>query len=389
MSSPDGRIRVRPYLSMTLRSRPYAFTAVVILAIASAVLVLGQTSSKGKTPAVKADVGKLALDPPTQTLPAEIDLPVAVTVETARVTFQVSPLSSKGLLLQQTRDALKALMQANHGARVVKLRAFVAGTGDARRVRQIVSDVFADKKKPLPALTTIQAGDLPKDGAQILMESVSEETGSRAANPGGLVFFPARLADNPKSAVEELAAAAGQPGVAPVEMVRVTCFLGSNDEAAATEAAAAHAFPAASANGAVAVVQRLRASSGPSSACEGVGRLREHGGNPVQFSSGAALVTAPKLVFTGAQMAFGEKEADLRLGFERLEKTLEAFGVTYRDVVFAGFYPVSRAAEEKTPGLSLEFFRNAAPATTLIFEGLPSPDAAMSMEVIAASKAGS
>ena len=87
-------------------------------------------------------------------------------------------------------------------------------------------------------------------------------------------------------------------------------------------------------------------------------------------------------------MAFGEKEADLRLAFGRLEKALEPFGATYRDAVFAGFYPVGRAAEEKASGLSLEFFHNPTPATTLIFEGLPSPDASMSMEVIAAGTGG-
>lgn len=100
-------------------------------------------------------------------------------------------------------------------------------------------------------------------------------------------------------------------------------------------------------------------------------------------------MAAPKLVFTGAQMAFGDKDADLRLAFERLKKAMEPFGATFGDVVFAGFYPASRAAEQKLPALSMELFGGAAPATTLIFEGLPSPDARMSMEVIAAVKGGS
>jgi enamine deaminase RidA (YjgF/YER057c/UK114 family) len=337
-------------------------------------------------------------EPPTQTLPAEVDLPAAVAAETARLTFQVSPLSNKGLLLQQTRDALKALLQANHGARLVKLRAFVAGTGDARRVRQIVSDALVDKKKPLPALTTIQVGELSKDGAQIVMESVSEETGSRPANPGGLAFFPARSADDPRSAVEQLSAAATQAGVSAPDMVRVTCFLGSSGDAAASEAVAeaavSHYFPFVAMHGAFNMVQRLRSGSG-SSACEGVGRLRGSAGKPVQFAAGAALVTAPKLIFTSAQMAFGIKDTDLRLAFERLGKSMEPFGATYQDVVFVGFYPASRAAEQKLPALSLEFFTGPAPASTLIpagtfiVEGLPSPDASLSMEVIAAVKGGS
>lgn len=134
-----------------------ALLLAVALALAIAAPAMGQASSRSKTGPVPNN-GKLALDPPTGALPAaEVDLPAAVAAETSRLSFHVSPLSGKGLLLQQTRDALKALTRASRGGRIVKLRAFVAGSGDARRVRQIVSDAFAEKKQPLPALTTIQA----------------------------------------------------------------------------------------------------------------------------------------------------------------------------------------------------------------------------------------
>ena len=67
---------------------------------------------------------------------------------------------AKGLLSQQTRDALKAILKANGGAPVVHIRAFVAGSGDLRRVAQIVSDVFGDKKMPLPSVSVVQVGGL-------------------------------------------------------------------------------------------------------------------------------------------------------------------------------------------------------------------------------------
>jgi enamine deaminase RidA (YjgF/YER057c/UK114 family) len=343
---------------------------------------MGQANSPPKPPTVRNN-GKLALDPPTETLPAEVDLPPAVAAETARLSFHVSPLSSKGLLLQQTRDALKALMEASRGGRIVKLRAFVAGTGDARRVRQIVSEAFAEKKQPLPALTTVQAGELPKDGAQIVMESVSEALSSRAVNPGGLAFFPARLAPDAAGAIRELSAAAREAGVEPADVLRVTCFVGSGGAGGEeSRAAVARAFPTAAKDGAVAMIQPLRAASGSSAGCEGVGRLKINAG-PARVSADLAVVTAPKLIFSGAQMAFGDTESDLRLAMERLQKALEPLGVTYQDVVFAGFYPVGRAAEQHLPALSAEFFHKAAPGTTLIFEGLPSPDASVSIEVIA------
>jgi enamine deaminase RidA (YjgF/YER057c/UK114 family) len=219
----------------------------------------------------------------------------------------------------------------------------------------------------------VQAGELAKDGAQVVLESVAEESGKRLANPDGLLFFPARTAEDAERAVERLSAAIAQAHAASTDVLRVTCFLGSSGDAPAAEAAAARAFPAAAKAGAIDMVQRLRAPSGPAAACEAVARGKG--------------VTASKLVFTGAQMAFGDTEGALRLAFTRLEKTLEPFGATYSDVVFAGFYPAGRAAEEKLAPLTTEFFRNPAPPSSmLVFEGLPSPDASMSMDVIAAAK---
>src|SRR5689334_9585559 len=78
-------------------------------------------------------------EPETQTLPLPPEPPSAVIAETGKLAFHVSPLSGKGLLTQQVHDALKALDRAGNGATLVKLRAFVAGTGDMRRVATIVA----------------------------------------------------------------------------------------------------------------------------------------------------------------------------------------------------------------------------------------------------------
>jgi len=72
--------------------------------------------------------------------------------DTRRLTFHVTPLSSKGLLSQQVRDALKALATSRRNT-VLKIRAFVAGSGDVRRVRDLVSESFVDRRQPLPALS--------------------------------------------------------------------------------------------------------------------------------------------------------------------------------------------------------------------------------------------
>src|ERR1700683_3159654 len=122
----------------------------------------------------------------TQTLELPKDPPMVAAGETSRLVFYVSPLSTKGLLSQQTRDALKAILKANGGAPVVHIRAFVAGSGDLRRVPQIVSEVFTEKKLPLPSVSVVQAGGLPLENAQVVIEAVSET--KKPVNPAGLSF---------------------------------------------------------------------------------------------------------------------------------------------------------------------------------------------------------
>lgn len=84
----------------------------------------------------------------TQTLEVIPDPPASVTVETAKLEFLASPLSGKGLLSQQIRDALKALRSQAGSRQIVKIRAFVAGTGDQRRVQSIVAETFAERNNP-------------------------------------------------------------------------------------------------------------------------------------------------------------------------------------------------------------------------------------------------
>src|SRR5574340_795015 len=81
----------------------------------------------------------------TQVLQLPKELPATVTAETRRLAFYVSPLSGKGLLSQQVRDALRAVTRAAGSATIVKLRAFVAGSGDMRRVRDLVSETFTER----------------------------------------------------------------------------------------------------------------------------------------------------------------------------------------------------------------------------------------------------
>lgn len=303
----------------------------------------------------------------TQTLPIPPEPPSSVIAETAKLAFTISPLSAKGLLTQQVHDALKALDRANGGATFVKLRAFVAGTGDMRRVATIVAEEFSDKKMPLPVVTTVQVGALPMAGAQVVIESIStQKNDKKTLNPNGLAFFSAQP-------ISELAAAAkAQDAV----MVQVTCFVGDLTQTDSARAAVTSAFSGAAAN----FVQPTRLAVEPGTSCEGVGRLQKPGKSP------------GKLVFTGIQMAFDDREESLRLAYGRLGRALETMKAAYSGTLVLSvhslnIYSLNQATGKKAAALAPEFLGlSARPAgSTLIVEGLPSPDATVAIELVAAA----
>jgi enamine deaminase RidA (YjgF/YER057c/UK114 family) len=330
-----------------------------IILILGVALAAHSSAQKGKK--------KTNEEPVTQTLPAFKDPPGAISAETAHLVFHVSPLSNKGLLSQQVRDALKALLRDTHGAVIVKLRAFVAGSGDMRRVSTIVSETFTDHKLALPAVSTVEVGALPLEGAQVVIESIAVD--KKAVNPDGLAFYSAQ----PMKQLHPLAGA-----------LRATCFVNSLDEIAKVKSMVWTAFPGAVVN----FVQSQRLGFEALDLCEAVSRLAAAPSNPVTMQNGAALINTPKVVLTGTQMAFRDTDADLRLAFERLRKVLEPLGVTYKDVFWSSAYPLTRPLAEKVRAMQQEFFDKAKPpaGTMLLFEGLPSLDATMAMDVIAAAK---
>src|SRR5262249_1910886 len=131
----------------------------------------------------------------TQTLELPKDPPTVITADVHRMVFRVTPLTAKGLLSAQTRDAVKALLKTTSGENVVRIRAFVAGTGDLRRVPQIVSEIFTDHKMALPVVSVVQAGGLPLNGAQVLLESISTSRKNETL-PSGLLLIPGQAAES-------------------------------------------------------------------------------------------------------------------------------------------------------------------------------------------------
>ncbi len=339
----------------------------------------------------------------TQTLQLPKDLPTAVTGDTSHLTFLVTPLSAKGLLSQQVRDGIKALMHLAGGERVLKIRAFVAGSGDLRRVRDLVSEAFTDHKQPLPVLSLIQSGGLPLEGAQVVLEAMA--SARKELNPNGLAFLSAQSATSPNpldpvppltaKALAGLAQAVKAAGSDASDVLRVTCFLSSLDNVAASRSQVESAYPQA----AIDMVQTQRAPFSAGAACEAVSRLRASPGAPVRTlnppqlaavpgESQIALVDAPQVVLTGTQVSFGYQLSDARLAFERLAKVLEQEGSSSREVAFAHYYPLSSGIADQVRAVRGEFFDsgNVPAGTLLLFEGLPSMDAGFAVDVVAVKK---
>jgi enamine deaminase RidA (YjgF/YER057c/UK114 family) len=350
--------------------------------------------------AIEAQKKKKTEEELTQTLPVLLEPPQALVVETRKFSFVTTPLSNKGLFTQQMRDALKGLLQNARGAQVVKLRAFVAGGGDLRRVSSVVGEVFADKKFAMPVISTVQVGGLPAAGAEVQLEAVLQQKQNVAEH--GLAFLSARwvkaeagqarmpaLVQRSLGSLRQSLEAAG---TGANEVLRVSCFVTTLEDALDVQALMASTFPHAAAS----VVSTQRAPSEAGAACEAVAALRKDSG-PIEFigsedgSSQVVLIGAPRLVVTGSQLAFQYSEPDARLAFERLNRTLEANGSSLQNAVVLNAYPLSMQLAAQVRKVRMEFIdaRRAPAGTILPFEGLPGLESAFSLEAIAVPAADS
>lgn len=314
----------------------------------------------------------------TQTLPPATELPLALQAEAGRLEFAVSPLASKGLLTQQTRSALNALLHRNHGT-IIKLRAFVAGSGDLRRIGELVGEIFTEKHEPLPVLTVVQVGALPMQ-AQVVIEST--EVDRRQVNPDGVVFLSAQPAAGVAQSLERLKTelAAADPAATPEDVLRVTCFVSGLDQEGAGDASSLASFSKAAVN----YLQMEREPVRPAAQCEMVARLRSaRAARAPDRGTAAHMAVEPgtKLVITGTQLAFGAQESDLKLAFERLDKALSASDSRLDDAVMAHLYVTPGSAAAHNAVVQAQVAKQ--PSALVPVEALPSLDASFGVDVIA------
>lgn len=302
---------------------------------------------------------------------------MALAADTATLDFHISPLLRTGGLSAQIRQSLNDLIRDTKGETIIKLRAFVSGAGDARRVQAEAAQLFTEKKLPLPTLSVIQVGALETEPAAVVIEAVVGTR--RSLNPNGLAFFSGHTGTTYAQAVERLQESGKLAEVDPARILRCTCFTSQIENAVALRAALRAAFPQAALN----IVQPLRDAPGESTLCEAVGQLtraRTEGPVVLMKNARATLVNSPKLVFTGLQLTFGNFLDDAQEAVVRLQRAASAVQPVEAPVEVNAF------ALDASAGSAVRRM-TAVPLSTFTVqnvEGLPSVDATAGIEAILA-----
>jgi enamine deaminase RidA (YjgF/YER057c/UK114 family) len=352
-----------------------------VTAVCAVMLLCSPVQSKKKKP---EDI--------TQTLELPKDPPTVITADLHRMVFRVTPLSAKGLLSAQTRDAVKAMLKLTVGENVVRIRAFVAGSGDLRRVPQIVSEVFTEHKLALPVVSVVQAGGLPLTGAQVLLESISTSKKNETA-PAGLLFVPGQIAEDAqlrddvaplaRKSLEQFDRAVVRGGGSNV--LRVTCYVSSLADAGAVSSMIAAKYPAA----AIALLQPRRAHASSIVECEGVAKLSKPVDRVAFVKDGenvvGAAISSPTVALTGTLVAYGYEDRNARQLFDRMNKVLEPAKASWKSVAEVRFYPLAASIVKQIVRVRNDYLDRAnPPAMSMVpIEGLPSIDASFAMDAIA------
>ena len=336
---------------------PSVFRAFVNPRITAAVALLAVAAAAGAQKKKPEEI--------TQTLELPKDPPAVASGETRKLVFHISPLSTKGLLSLQTKDAVKAILKLNGNARIVHIRAFVAGNGDVRRVPQIVSEALTEKKQMLPSISVVRTGGLSLDNSQVVLEAVS--LAKKDVNPTGLDFAESGIVTAPdpssspkpllEKALDQLTAKAPAAGT-----LQVTCFVSTMVDAAGMLSALSTRFPGAVTN----VVMTQRSPFQAFAACQSIRR--------------GTRVTSTKLAFTGTRVAFGQMEKDAVHAFDRLDKDLTEAGTSPSSVVFTNNYPLSGTMAE----LSRKLRQSASPVAVIPADGVAAVEAGFAVDAIAA-----
>ena len=336
-------------------------------------LVCPSWSSSGAERQKKKDT-----EPKSQVMPLPPEPPMALKAETETLDFHLSPLLKTGGLAAQIRQGLNDLIRDTHGETIVKLRAFVAGAGDARRVEAEVAKLFTEHKLPLPVLTVLQVGALGDEAAKVVIEAVVAT--HRVTNPIGLAFFAGQSGESLAAALAKIKESAQALAVPRENILTTTCFTSRLDNFDSIRAGISQLFPRANVN----VIQAIRDPANDASTCQAIGQLSQSLGEAqvvLVRERRATLVSAKQLVLTGLQLSFGSFLDDAHEAFVRLQRSATALDGVEAPVQVNVFSldPSGGSALQKTTAVPPSTF------SVQTIEGLPSVDATAGIEAILAA----
>ncbi len=350
-------------------------------------------------------MGAMAQKPPKeekpQVLAAIPDAPNAVTITSSHFGLLAVPPEDRGLLSKQVEESLKNLRKSLRKRRLARITAWVGGAGDVRRVSSSIREQLSEWRMPIPAITVVRVGALPDNASRVAFDVEVEE--ERPVNPHGLIFlagertlsreFRLNLKPDFESVLATLEQRLNAEGAAPAAVISARCFVSLSDDLAGLDRALRQRYPSAQAR----VMQALRSTPDSFVNCKLVARAA--------VSSPAALepkietlvegeqpvttlvkVNTPRLVLTSAQLCFRATDADLALGFERLENTLEEQGTKLSNAVQLSILAQSpelgiRAEQQGRRFLNTRYdpaiFRQT-------IEALPALDSTISLDAIVA-----
>ncbi|MBV9085704.1 MAG: RidA family protein [Acidobacteriaceae bacterium] len=314
-------------------------------------------------------------EPKSQVQPLPPEPPMALAVDTDSIDFHISRLLTTGGLAAQIRESLNDLIRNTRGETIVKLRAFVSGSGDTRRVQALVTELFSEHRLPLPAISILQVGALGQQSAKVVIEAVVST--HRNVNPNGLAFFFGQHGTSLPNALQTLKQDTHAAGIPGDRILSCTCFTSRIDNFEADTSAARTLFPKTALN----VVQAVRDPLSDASMCEAVGQPpNPPARGPVirLESASATLVNSPQLIFTGMQLSFGNYLDDAREAFARLQHAAAAVRPVQTPVEVDAF------TLDASAGSALHKTNLLAPRTLTVqpVEGLPAIDALAGIEGI-------
>jgi hypothetical protein len=314
-------------------------------------------------------------EPKSQVQPLPPELPMVVAADTQSLDFHISPLLKSGGLAAQIRRSLTDLLRDTKGETIVKLRAFISGVGDARRVQTEVTQIFSERRLPLPVLTIVQVGRLGDDLAQVVVEAVVST--KRTLNPNGLGFLSGQTGKSLPDALERLKASAMEADIHPDQVVSCTCFAPAIESGDVSRTTVETVFPKTAVN----VVQALRDPVSNTTMCQAIAQLNQPPkDSTLVWLKGAhvSLLHSPRIVFTGLQLSFGNYLDDAREAFTRLERAASALQASDAPVQVNAFSLDLAAASALRKSTSFP----PSVFTVQPVEGLPSVDASAGIEAI-------